>query len=150
METLKKLTFLILFLFGSTFLVYVIVQKQKSPQTTVDINGKIINVEIANTPSKITRGLMGRKELDENSGMLFIFETENYQPFWMKNTLTPLDIIFVNKNFEIVDIKKDFKPCVQKDCESYLSKEPALYVIEVNSGWCNKNHVQLGDKVVVR
>lgn len=63
-------------------------------------------VELAITTEEITKGLMFRKELPQNKGMLFIFAKEGIRSFWMKNTLIPLDIIWLNKNKEVVFIKK--------------------------------------------
>src|SRR3989344_4541488 len=74
-----------------------------------------INVEIADDNEERMKGLMFRERLDENAGMLFVFEDEQYQAFWMKNTLIPLDIIFIGKNLEIVDIENAV-PCKTGDC----------------------------------
>lgn len=127
-------------------LLLVLTPKQKK----IYINKNIINVQIADTPLKISRGLMFQENLKENDGMLFVFDKESFQSFWMKNTLIPLDIIFIDKDYKIVDIKNNFEPCKQSVCSSYISKKPAMYVVEVNANWCNKNQVQIGNKVVIR
>ena len=97
-----------------------------------------INVEIADDNEERMQGLMFRENLDENEGMFFIFENESYQTFWMKNTLIPLDIIFIDKNFEIIDIKNAV-PCKEDPCQFYKSSKPAKYVLEVNSNFTIKN-----------
>lgn len=107
-----------------------------------------INVEIADDNEEKMRGLMFRENLNEDDGMLFVFEDESYQTFWMKNTLIPLDIIFVDKNFEIVDIKSAV-PCEEEPCKLHKSSKPAKYVLEVNSNFTIKNNVKAGDKIIL-
>lgn len=108
-----------------------------------------IYIEIANDPYEIQKGLMFRKSLKWNNGMLFVFDDEQYRSFWMKNTHIALDIIFIDKNFKIVDIKENAKPCLSYKCPSYLSKAPAKYVLEVNGDFVNKNKIQIGDKIII-
>ena len=107
-----------------------------------------INVEIADDNEERINGLMFREKLDENSGMLFIFENGEYQTFWMKNTLIPLDMIFIDENFQIVDIKNAI-PCKEERCDSYKSSKPAKYVLEVNKGFTIKNNIKLGDRLII-
>jgi len=107
-------------------------------------NGSFLKVEIAKTEEERALGLMFRHSLPENRGMLFIFEKEEYQSFWMKNCFFPLDLIFMDKNGKIVDIKENFEPCKDDPCPSYKSKEKAKYVLEVNGGFCKKNNIKVG------
>ena len=106
-----------------------------------------INVEIADDSNKMEKGLMYRESLDENAGMLFIFENEDYELFWMKNTLITLDMIFIDKNFEIIDIKHAV-PCKAEPCVLYKPAKPAKYVLEVNGGFAAKNDIKTGDKLI--
>ena len=106
-----------------------------------------IDIEIANNDETRARGLMYRSNMKENQGMLFIFPQERYQSFWMKDTVIPLDMIFVNANREIVTIHKNTTPYSLK---SYPSDKPAKYVIEVNAGFTDKYNIQIGDKIVWR
>jgi uncharacterized membrane protein (UPF0127 family)/DNA-binding transcriptional regulator YhcF (GntR family) len=108
-----------------------------------------IYIEIVNDPYEIQKGLMFRKNLEWNNGMLFVFDDEQYRSFWMKNTYIALDIIFIDKNFQIVDIKENAKPCLSNKCPSYASKVPAKYVLEVNSDFVNKNKIQIGNKLII-
>ena len=78
--------------------------------------------------------------------MLFVYDNERLLNFWMKNTLIPLDIIFLDKNKIIVNIA-DAKPCEQDPCELYSSQLPAMYAIEVNSGFALENNIKIGDSV---
>ena len=91
---------------------------------------------------------MFREKLEENNGMIFIFEQENEIAFWMKNTLIPLDIIFIGKNFKIVDIKNAV-PCKQDPCQLYKPQKSAQYVLEVNSGFAEKNGIKVNDEVEI-
>ncbi len=106
-----------------------------------------IDIEIAETEEKQAQGLMYREKMEENQGMLFIFDRDDYRSFWMKNTVIPLDMIFANSDFEIVTIRKNTKPY---DLSSYPSTRPAKYVVEVNAGFCNKYGIKVGDKISFR
>ncbi|MEB2329818.1 MAG: DUF192 domain-containing protein [Ignavibacteriaceae bacterium] len=103
-----------------------------------------IEIEIADNPSERSQGLMFRKSMQENQGMLFLFPLEEPQSFWMKNTHIPLDIIFVNAKKQIVKIHKNTKPFSEK---SLPSQKPAKYVVEVNAGYTDKHGISEGDKI---
>jgi hypothetical protein len=103
-----------------------------------------IDIEIADTDYDRQLGLMKRISMEEKQGMLFIFPDETRQSFWMRNTLIPLDMMFINSNNEIVTIHKNTK--VLSD-QSYPSTSPALYVLEVNAGFANKYNIQVGNKI---
>ncbi len=105
-----------------------------------------IDIEISDTDEKRELGLMYRTALDEKQGMLFVFENETPLSFWMKNTILPLDIIFVNAKREIIKIHKYTVPF--SESPSYDSGKPAMYVVEVNAGYCDKNNVKEGDKII--
>lgn len=113
----------------------------------VCINNKCINIEIAQKPQELTRGLQYRTELDKDSGMLFIFKGSNFHSFWMKNVLIPLDMIWINDKFEIVHIENSVPPCKKDPCKTYSPNKPTTYVLEVDSGYCLKKKIKLGDKV---
>jgi YVTN family beta-propeller protein len=106
-----------------------------------------VYVDVANDPEEQSRGLMFRNSMEWNNGMLFVYEDVEHLSFWMKNTYIPLDMIFVDKDLRIVDIKEDAQPCpLQEDiCPSYPSKQPAKYVLEVNSGFVQQNGIRVGD-----
>jgi uncharacterized membrane protein (UPF0127 family) len=110
-------------------------------------NKQILQLEIAKTHEQRTTGLMHRESLEENSGMLFIYGSEQQLTFWMKNTLIPLDMIFLNSNKTIVHIIKNAQPCVEEPCKVYPSENPAIYVIEVNAGYTDKHGILKGQKV---
>jgi uncharacterized protein len=103
-----------------------------------------IDLEIADNEYKRQLGLMNRKSMEENQGMIFIFPQEAYQSFWMRNTLIPLDMIFVNKDHKIITIHKNTKVL---SAQSYPSTAPAMYVVEVTGGFTDRHNIILGDKV---
>ena len=138
--------FLVIFL-----LIFLASCAQNSDQVLIN-NGKediIINVQIADDNDERMKGLMFIEKLDENGGMLFIFEKEDYQAFWMKNTLIPLDMIFINDELQIVDIKNAI-PCKQDPCNVYTSNQPARYVLEINEGFAAKNSIDKDDKITLK
>jgi uncharacterized membrane protein (UPF0127 family) len=90
-------------------------------------------VEIADTREERELGLMYREFMPANMGMLFVFEEENPRNFWMKNTLIPLDMIWLDAEKNIVDIQAA-QPCKVENCPIYSGKAPAQYVLELNPG----------------
>lgn len=94
---------------------------------------RCVLVEIADSPEERSRGLMDRDSLPGNYGMLFVFDSENIHGFWMKNTLIPLDGIWINSRSEVVDVMTMF-PCAKDPCPVYTPRSDAQYVVEVNAG----------------
>jgi len=135
---MKKLVFALLLLLTACL-----------PQANVVIHSERdvnIHAEIAKTLPQWTRGLMERKSLAQNDGMLFIFPEQKEKAFWMKNTLIPLDIIFISADKKIVGYATAH-PCLKEPCEIYASKVPVLYVLEVNAGFVEKNRIKLNDSI---
>ncbi len=108
-----------------------------------------VQVEVAKNFEERSAGLMSRKSLPDESGMLFIFDQAGFYNFWMKNMLIPLDIIWIADDRTVIDIAKYAYPCT-KECLSFSPKAPAKYVLEVNSGFCDKNKIQTGQKVAFK
>ena len=103
------------------------------------------NVEVAKTVEERRVGLMYRKKLLNNEGMLFIFPREKIIQLWMKNTYIPLDVIFISENKVIVDIKKN----MEKLSETIVkSKVKSRYALEFNAGLINKLDIKIGDKIL--
>jgi len=96
------------------------------------------DVKIADTFSDRRTGLMHVDSMPENAGMLFVFEESRVESFWMKNTLIPLDIIYMDSHYRIVHIVKDVQPCNVDKCPSFSSVYPVKYVLEINGGLCDK------------
>lgn len=103
-----------------------------------------IDIEIADTESERTIGMMHRRSAPDTQGMLFIFEEEEPRSFWMHNTLVGLDIIYIKKDGTIESIAKY---CVPKSDKSIPSKGPALYVLELTEGFCDIHGVEVGDRI---
>lgn len=107
-------------------------------------NIKSLEIELAKTDYETQTGLMYRTAMAENRGMLFVFNQEAYHSFYMRNTIIPLDIIYINKDMEIVSFAKNAKPF---DETSLPSGQPVQYVLEVNAGMMDKWNVEVGDKI---
>ena len=103
-------------------------------------------VELALTPEQQARGLMGRQSLYPEAGMLFVFQEEGVYPFWMKDTLIPLDMIWMDSNKTVVFIKNDAQPCGMV-CPSVNPGVPAKYVLEVNAGTADRIGLHAGDRM---
>ena len=106
-------------------------------------------VEVADTPQEQMTGLMNREELPPGEGMLFVFGEDSGRSFWMKNTLIPLDMIFINSSLDIVSIQRDVPPCTESPCPVYRSGLPAMYVVEANAGFSEENGIRPGQKVSI-
>ena len=103
-----------------------------------------LSVEIADTTPLRTRGLMWRKELLDGTGMLFIFPSEVVQSFWMRNTLIPLDMLFIDKDMRVVGVVQWAEP---QTLTGRTVGRPSLYVLEVPGGWTSRNGVRAGSTV---
>lgn len=116
----------------------------------IQIENEIIEIEIADTTSKRAKGLMYRKYLPKNHGMLFIYDIPNILHFWMKNTLIPLSIAFIDENGMIIDIQDMESYAGQPDdsLPVYTSKSPALYALEMSQGWFKEKNIEPGMKVL--
>jgi uncharacterized membrane protein (UPF0127 family) len=116
---------------------------------TVSFNGGdlTINVEVAQSAGERAKGLMYREGISEESGMLFIFDSEDKHSFWMKNMSFPIDIIWIDSNFRIVDITMSAVPCMVESCTMYSPGVPARYVLEVQSDFVSGNGVEFGDVI---
>lgn len=107
----------------------------------------VLDIEIADTDFDIQTGLMYRNIMENNQGMLFIFDDEQPRSFYMKNTRIPLDLIYISKNKKIVSFQKNAKPF---DESSLPSNAPAKYVLEINAGLVDNWKVNVGDSINFR
>jgi len=110
----------------------------------------VVAVEIADTPELRQRGLMFREHLAPGEGMVFVFESVGFYPFWMKNTLIPLDMVWVGPDKRIVSIAHSVPPCKADPCPSFSPTGDALYVVEVVGGFARKHQLKPGDQLVFR
>lgn len=100
-----------------------------------------LRVEIADDPSEQAEGLMGRTELPEGQGMLFVFRKPQKLSFWMKNTKIPLDIFFFDADGRFLGWRA-MEPCQKEPCPLYLSDAPATYALEVSAGFFAAQQMQ--------
>ena len=132
------LLILLLLLIINSFILFVVFydKGQNINEELIDvcIRENCFNVEIADSEKELIKGLMFRKNLDEDKGMLFIFTQPANYTFWMKNTLIPLDIIWIDENKAIVYIEENVPICEQDPCQTYTPNKEELYVLEINSG----------------
>jgi len=111
-------------------------------------NGKGVMAELAVSNEDRARGLMFREKIMPDQGMLFIFEREDLHAFWMKNTLIPLDILWLDRDKHIVHIEENLPPCRKDPCPSFAPSRPALYVLELKAGSVEAFGLKLDDPVV--
>jgi len=121
-------------------------------------DGSAVRIEIATDDDTRAQGLMFRDRVPEGTGMLFMFAQSGDFPFWMKNTLVPLDMIWVDDQKRVVHVEHDVPPCKADPCPSYPPHAVAKYVLELGAGQAAKHRVVIGstltfqriDHVVVR
>jgi uncharacterized membrane protein (UPF0127 family) len=118
-------------------------------QSSVSFGGHRFLVELATTLEQRARGLMYRQHLDEDKGMLFIFEDEEVHPFWMKNTYIPLDMIWIDKNRKVVFISKNTPPSTDEPYRAINPRKKAKYVLELCGGTADKIGLDVGDKLTL-
>lgn len=115
----------------------------------VEVKGQRYAVELALDDEARMRGLMFRDRMDQNRGMLFVFEREEAQAFWMRNTRMPLDILYFDGALRFVSAAAGAPPCTTQTCPSYPSLGPARFVLELNSGHARKLGLAPGDTLTV-
>ena len=114
----------------------------------VCIKNHCINVEVVQKSEELSRGLMFRESLPDDAGMLFVFGRTDIYPFWMKNTLIPLDIIWIDQDV-IVDIAPNLPVDLSESPPSYIPKTAANFVLEVNGGFARSRGFKIGDRVTI-
>lgn len=115
----------------------------------VKIGKAVIYVELADTPFTRAKGLMFRSSLEENRGMLFVFDKEGRYSMWMLGMRFPIDIIWIDKDMRVVDIVKNADPSLLL-YKTYRPIRKAKYVLEVRAGFTKEYDVKLGSKIIVK
>jgi uncharacterized membrane protein (UPF0127 family) len=110
-------------------------------------SGRSLRVEIADTPELQARGYMFREEVPEGEGMVFLMGRLGIHPFWMKNCLTALDIIWLDDRWRIVHVAHSVPPCREDPCPGYAPMQQSLYVLETAPGLAAKQGLRLGDRL---
>ncbi|MFA5652422.1 MAG: DUF192 domain-containing protein [Candidatus Paceibacterota bacterium] len=119
---------------------------EKYKQGEVKIDSKNIVVDIADDNCKRKLGLSGRLSVNDDAGMIFIFDKVGNYGFWMENMNFPIDILWVNDAFKVVGIEKEVSPDTYP--KSFGNKYLAKYVLEVSAGYSDKNNIKIGDKII--
>jgi uncharacterized protein len=127
---------------------------EASPSQTLPItakatlNNQVIQLEVAQTPEQQEVGLMNRSPLPDDRGMLFLFEPPRPVIFWMKNTPSPLDMVFL-LNGKVKAIAADARPCAADPCPTYSSNDTVNQVIELRSGRAEELGLKVGDRLSI-
>lgn len=148
-KTLKIIIFICLGII--LIFVWVLLFPKKLNQPVVIFENKTFQVELAQTDAERRQWLMYRESLAEDKWMLFIFSDEWIYPFWMKNTLIPLDMIRINEidwENRVVDIQTA-EPCVTDECEIYKPAWDSLFVLEINAWLAEKYGIEVWDLVYI-
>jgi len=146
-----RLWFLIVFaILVSVLFIILIIPNFDNRDKVCFSDGYCIYVDVKDTYEERALGLMFRETLNENEGMLFIFEELSTSPFWMKNMKIPIDIIFISADKKIVSISTNAIPCNKPDneCELYYSEAPYLYVVETKAGFSERHNLEKGQNVL--
>lgn len=136
MMLLRVFPFVLLLLFACS--------SQNSSDSFVEFGDSRFFVKVADEPGEWQKGLMFVQSMPYNEGMLFIFDDVSPRTFWMKNTLIPLDMIFIDESFVVVDVKENVQPCNADPCETYPSKFESKFVLELNANVVKKSNISIG------
>jgi uncharacterized protein len=117
------------------------------PPSTVTFDGKdvVLYVDVANTAQEQEKGLMGVETLPADEGMAFVFDGPTDSTFWMKDTLVPLSIAFVDDSRRVIGMR-DMRVCNEDPCPSYGVDQPYVLAIEANLGWFDDADIDVGDR----
>lgn len=118
-------------------------------EVTIQINKHRFTVELALTQAERSQGLMHRKSLASDAGMLFIYHEPQLISFWMKQTLIPLDLLFFDKEGRLTELHQNIQPCPGSNCDTYTNKIPAQFVLELAAGTVNKFNFQVGNQFTI-
>ena len=148
----------VLLCFPLLFVVFCTPQNATPPVTSVRSNAptvvlpdnSAVEVELAIDDETRATGLMFRESIAPGRGMLFIHTTVGVYPFWMKNTLIPLDMVWIDETKRIVHIKQNVPPCRADPCPSYDPVVPSRYVLELGAGQAAAHRLRVGDHLQFR
>lgn len=116
----------------------------------VCFSDRCVNVEVVATQEARAKGLQERTSMPADQGMLFIFPENGLYDFWMKDTLIPLDMIWINEQFKIVGIQEGVLPCAADPCPEYKAADVSRYVLEVNASYARIYGLKVGDEAVFK
>lgn len=110
-------------------------------------NGKYFKLEVADTEQTMAKGLMFRKNLDKDKGMVFVYPTPQPSSFWMKNCFIHLDLVWISEKGRILHMLENVPPCYGKNCETYQYNGNAKYVIELHHHTITRFNLKLGQRL---
>jgi uncharacterized membrane protein (UPF0127 family) len=113
-------------------------------------SGAVYRLELARTPEEQGQGLMFRESLPEKTGMLFLFGDKGVHRFWMKNTMIPLDMVWMDAEGRVLFVSADTPPCKADPCPSYGPESPASSVLEVAGGKAAKEKIVVGSTLLFK
>ena len=120
-----------------------------APRAVVKMpNGRSVVAEVADTPERTMYGYMFRREVKEDEGMVFVYPETGLHPFWMKNTLVPLDIIWMDEAFEVLHVETA-APCKADPCPSYGTLRMSRYTLELKAGSAARDRLRVGDRIAI-
>lgn len=149
-KSMQKIGYLII-LIAIALIVYLKYPRKITKSIKQEIGNTVFSLEVADNLYLHGKGLSGRQELCSECGMIFVFPFESFQSFWMKDTLIPLDMIFIDKYGIITDIYTALPEPNKSDLELtfYQSTKAVKYVIELNYGQANKLNLKKGDNIKI-
>ena len=154
MKLKKHMIIAILLIILGLFVYFKFLKTDKNttfPSTQLNIKGQTYNIEIAKSASQLSFGLGKRQSLCDKCGMIFVFPFEGIWPFWMKDTLIPLDMIWINSDNKVVSIQTAQVEKNKPDLllQKYSNEKPAKYVIELNADMAKKIDLIIGDTISI-
>jgi uncharacterized membrane protein (UPF0127 family) len=126
-------------------------QHPDRPPSTLRFEGSdaALHVDVAETAQEQRKGLMGIETLPEDEGMAFVFDEPSDTTFWMKDTLIPLSIAFLDESGRVIGVR-DMQPCEADPCPTYGVDRPFVLAIEANLGWFDRAGIEVGDRAELR
>lgn len=121
-----------------------------TPPTATLPDGTTVRLELALTPEERRQGLMFRPSLPEDRGMLLLFDQTGIWSLWMKNTLVPLDMVFLDEAGVVADVTLRAQPCAEEPCPQYAPREPVRAVLELPAGTAARRGVEIGHRIELR
>ena len=121
----------------------------KSEPTVIFPDGFAVSVTLAVSDRERAAGLMFVQSLPDDKGMLFLFDEESRNPFWMKNCLIPLDMVWLDADGRIVDISRNVPPCKEDPCPNYFPGASYRNVLEIRGNLSAEHKLASGDKLVI-
>jgi len=111
-------------------------------------SGRILQVEVADTPAARELGYMFREKISDDEGMVFLMDQPGFHSFWMKNCKVDLDILWLDEAWKVVHLERNLKPCRKEPCPSYLPMQASLYVLELRGGLAAREGLGLGSHII--